>query len=462
VQEQIGFRYIRGHGLFNEDLAILTERRNFDGTTVREYNFTYLDMIMDGYLELNIRPFLELGFMPSAIASGDQTVFYWNGNVTPPKDYAEWNDLVQTTLRHLIARYGADEVTSWPVEVWNEPNLAGFWKDADRNEYFRLFKETITAVKAVDSRFRVGGPAICGVDDESWLRDFLDFCKAERLPLDFVTRHLYTIDVPEISGQYGYPKLRPLAEATDETKGSRKIIDEYDEFRGMEMHVTEFNTSYSPRTPIHDTNLNAAYTANLLSRLGDESASYSYWTFGDVFEEQGVPSSPFHGGFGLVANGMIPKPTFYAFQFFKELGKNECVHRSEDAVVVKTADGGYRGVVWNPCFGDGDPDEPHDLLMIFKLPVSGEVCIVTKSVGPVTCNPLKLWHDMGEPLSLSARQLKLLRESSAPRIISERTTAESNFEFAITSQKNTVIYFEVSPVPATTSGGYDYARAEKA
>ena len=46
---------------------------------VPEYNYTYLDRVMDSYLELGLRPFLELGFMPEKMASGKQTIFYWKG-----------------------------------------------------------------------------------------------------------------------------------------------------------------------------------------------------------------------------------------------------------------------------------------------------------------------------------------------------------------------------------------------
>ncbi|MDR0906722.1 MAG: xylan 1,4-beta-xylosidase [Oscillospiraceae bacterium] len=450
VQEQIGFRYIRGHGLFNEDLAICQRRP--DGTI--EYNFTYLDRITDGYLELNIRPFLELGFMPKVLASGEQEVFYWKGNVTPPRDYAEWNALVGATLRHLVARYGAEEVTNWPVEVWNEPNLGGFWENADRKEYFKLFKETIFAVKTVDERFRVGGPAICGVDDESWLRDFLDFCRDERLPLDFITRHLYTIEFPEQSGRYGYPKLRPLENATDETKGSRKIIDEYDEFRGMEMHVTEFNTSYSPITPLHDTNLNAAYLAFMLSKLGDESASYSYWTFGDVFEEQGVPFTPFHGGFGLVANGCIPKPAFYTFKFFKNLVGGECVLREDDCVVVRCGDV-YKAVMWNL---DGE-----DKGITLELPdgvSSREYSMTIETVDENSCNPLQIWHHMGEPASLSKRQLELLRQHAVPDVTAGLILKAR--AIGIELKPNAVKYVEFTPATLTPDWGFDYGRAQRA
>ena len=188
VQKDIGFKFIRGHGLFCDDVGIYQEFKDRDGLSkkfedfasykeyaeyvdknakrITEYNFTYLDRVVDAYLELNIRPFLELGFMPKKLASGEQTIFYWKGNTTPPKDYKKWTDLVQTTLRHLIARYGEEEVLTWPIEVWNEPNLPGFWKDADMEEYFKLYDKTARAIKKVNKAFKVGGPAICGGADK--------------------------------------------------------------------------------------------------------------------------------------------------------------------------------------------------------------------------------------------------------------------------------------------------------
>ena len=154
VQEEIGFRHIRGHGLFCDDMAIYQEYEE-GGVKKEEYNFTYLDRVMDSYLELGLRPFLELGFMPGKMARGTQTVFYWKGNTTPPKDYDAWCRMVQALLRHLMERYGKAEVVQWPVEVWNEPNLRGFWENADMEEYFKLFHRSFDAVKAVDAGFRV-------------------------------------------------------------------------------------------------------------------------------------------------------------------------------------------------------------------------------------------------------------------------------------------------------------------
>lgn len=455
VQEEIGFRHIRGHGLFSDDMAVYHEYKDESGETRAEYNFTYLDLVMDYYLKLGIRPFLELGFMPEQMASGDQTVFYWKGNVTPPKDYKTWCDMVQATLRHFIERYGTEEVIKWPIEVWNEPNLPGFWEHADMEEYFKLFQKTFDAVKEVDSKFRVGGPAICGVDDERWIRSFLEFCRRESIPLDFVTRHHYTTELPEQVGHYGYAKLSEPEYGFQNLHKTREIVDEFNEYKGCDIYITEFNTSYIPNCPIHDTNQNAAYIAHQLSNLGNDNQSYSYWTFGDVFEENGVPFTPFHGGFGLVANGCIPKPTFWTFQFYKEL-TGTCVHKSEEAVIVRQEDGSYRGVAFHSCLKRSGRVLKLDL----TLPVpEGEYVLLTKTVDEETCNPLKLWHDMGEPASLTNEQTKLLKESARPFVCSERLKSnEEGGRVSFQIKENGVIYFELKLVGKGSDRGYCYKR----
>ncbi|MBN2222465.1 MAG: xylan 1,4-beta-xylosidase, partial [Vallitaleaceae bacterium] len=386
VQEEIGFSYIRGHGLFCDDMAIYQSYEE-NGEIKVEYNFTYLDRVIDAYIGLGIKPFLELGFMPNQLASGEQTVFYWKGNVTPPRDYEKWAALIQATLQHCIKRYGREEVLNWPVEVWNEPNLPGFWKGADMEEYFRLYDASARAVKACDPKIRVGGPAICGVDDIRWLTLFLEHCAKNDSPLDFVTRHAYATEMPTREGRYDYQKLRSPKVFLDELKESRRIIDSFPKYSGMEMHITEFNTSYTPQNPIHDTNLNAAYIARLLSEMGDLCASYSYWTFGDVFEETGVAFTPFSGGFGLLANGAIPKPTYWTFAFFKALGSN-AVYRDEHCIITKDELGNLRGIAWNVV--DQMEDEKLSLGITFETS-SGDYVLLTREVSESCCNPLQNW-----------------------------------------------------------------------
>lgn len=464
VQEEIGFRHIRGHGLFCDDMAIYQEYEE-NGVKKVEYNFTYLDRVMDSYLSMNLRPFLELGFMPGKLASGTQTVFYWKGNTTPPKDYGAWCHMVQAMLRHLMERYGTEEVVKWPVEVWNEPNLWGFWEHADMEEYFKLFHYTIDAIKEVDHRFKVGGPAVCGGSDEKWIRAFMEYCQKQGIAVDFVTRHHYTIERPEEEGHYAYSVLMQPEDGFANLKTTRDIIDSFPEYRGLPIHITEFSTSYTPKGVIHDTNLNAALIAHQLSRLGDVNESYSYWTFGDVFEELGVPFTPFHGGFGLVAEGCIPKPTFWTFAFYKKLqvSQGKCVYKDDNIVILKQADDNYLGVAWNVFLPGGTPDLPlaaEARSMKVLLPAgSEEYTLLTQTVDEETCNPLKVWHDFGEPSHLTEAQRKLLREAARPGIRTDRLKAmDGELCVELCLEKNAVVYFEVNASRIACDRGYDYAR----
>lgn len=457
VQEDIHFSHIRGHGLFCDDMAIYHQYEE-DGVVKTEYNFTYVDMVFDDYLSMGLKPFVELGFMPEKLASGNQTIFYWKGNVTPPTDYNKWADLVTATVNHWIDRYGRDEVVTWPFEVWNEPNLPGFWKGADMKEYFKLYEVSSKALKSCDPRIRVGGPAICGVDDERWLRCFLDYCSMNKTPLDFVTRHAYATELPDKYGHYDYQKLRTPEAFMAELKESRRIIDSFPEYSGMEMHITEFNTSYTPRNPIHDTNLNAAYVARLLSEMGDVCASYSYWTFGDVFEEAGVAYTPFSGSFGLVTNGMIPKPTYWTFSFFNQLG-SDAIARNEHSILTKDSTNNIHGIAWNHV-----EEQDSELSLSFSIDLeNGEYMLVTKLVDEDTCNPLKSWINMGSPSNPSKEQIELLKECARPLIKTKRfAVTGKRMDFEILLSSNAVCYFEIQRIYPQTDRGFQSERIKGA
>lgn len=449
AQREVSFRYLRGHGLFNRDLSILCTYRDKDGSVRHEYNFTYLDRLYDMYVEQHIKPFIELGFMPDELASGGQTIFWWQGNVTPPHDHDEWARLVKAFILHIRQRYGDAEVATWPVEVWNEPNLAVFWKDADLDAYLKLYKITSLAVREAFPQMRVGGPAICGVSNhDDWMRAFLDFCQEQELPLDFVTRHIYCAGDPKQVERYMYHPMRDVGDVLAELNATRRIIDSYPRFRGLELHITEFNTSYNPFCPVHDTNQNAVLIAQMLASFGDTSASYSYWTFGDVFEESGVPAAQFHGGFGMIANGCVPKPTLWTFAFFKKL-TGDCVLRAPNMVVTRCGDS-YRGVCWN--LG-------RDAAQIgLSLPAADTRALITRVVDEEVCNPLKAWHDIGQPAYPTQAQMELLRQSAYPLTRTQTVQpTDGVMKLSLSLGANAVVYFELAGVDGQNDRGYDYS-----
>ncbi len=438
VQQKISFQYIRGHGLLSDDVGIYREVE-VAGEMRPFYNFTYIDRIIDSYLSLNIRPFIELGFMPSALASGDQTVFYWKGNVTPPKDYNKWRDLIVAVVSHFIQRYGIEEVRKWPFEVWNEPNLEVFWKGADKQEYFKLYEVTARAVKSVDSRLKVGGPAICGGSDE-WIVDFLNFCGERDVPVDFVSRHAYTSKAPhKVTFEHYYQELHPPEEMIEQFRSVRNLIRQ-SPFPHLPLHITEYNTSYSPINPIHDTPLNAAYIARILSEGGDYVDSFSYWTFSDVFEEMDVPKSLFHGGFGLVAFHLIPKPTFHVFTFFRALGE-ELLYRDSEMIITKRKDGAIVAILWNLVMGKEECERTIQL----DIPVPfSNIFIKRQIVNEQHGNVWRVWRQMGRPRFPSQKQIETLKQIAHPHILTEcKKGLNGIVQLPVVLTKNEVTLIEI-------------------
>ncbi|MDG6107857.1 xylan 1,4-beta-xylosidase [Dactylosporangium aurantiacum] len=415
LQREIGFRYVRQHGLFSDGMGV---HRPYDHGGARHvlHAFTYVDQVIDAYLELGIRPFVELGFTPPGLASGDQTVFWWRGNVTPPSSRTEWAALVRATVTHLVDRYGIDEVRRWPIEVWNEPDLDVFWQHADQDAYHELYEATALAVKDVDAGLQVGGPALSPGADDGWLPRFAEFVTARDVPVDFVSRHGYTSGTAQHVPFGVHQTLAPAATLLTQFGAPRRQLAGTP-LAGLPVHITEFNSSYRPDNPVHDTAFHAAYLAPVVAAGGDLVDSFSYWTFSDVFEENGIPVSLFHGGFGLLTHRQIRKPTFHLYAFLARMG-DEVLARGEDHLVTRDGDGRVTVLAWAPVDHTGlaAPVTGHRVRLSVPVgpPGTGTAYVARSSVSEEAGNVWAAWRDMGSPRSPRPRQLDALREAAEP------------------------------------------------
>ncbi|WP_235915284.1 GH39 family glycosyl hydrolase [Puerhibacterium puerhi] len=467
VQAEIGFRHVRGHGLLHDDVGV---HRPYDVTgpdgtrwSGTRHAFTYVDQVVDAYLDLGIKPFLELGFMPSGLASGEQTVFWWKGNVTPPADHREWAALVQGVLRHLVDRYGLEEVRTWPIEVWNEPNLVHFWAGADQQAYFRLYEATAHAVKEVDPELQVGGPAISpGADD--WWAPFADLVARRDLPADFVSFHAYSSG-PAQHVPFGvYQTLRRPQSLLDQFATPAKLLAGT-VLEGRPRHVTEFNTSYRPDNPVHDTAYNAAYLAPVLASGGDHVDSFSYWTFCDVFEEENVPTAFFHGGFGMLTHRQVKKPTYHLYAFMARMGA-DVLARGDDHLVTRDASGRVTVLAWQPVGGTDDPTEPERHQVRLSVPVGrhgvagqGTAYVHRSVVNDDEGNAFTAWQQMGRPLSPTSRQLDRLREAAeAVRSHAAVPLVAGRVDLDLTLARHEVTLVEIDPVVDETPPWLDDTR----
>jgi xylan 1,4-beta-xylosidase len=361
-----GFEYLRFHGLFHGDMFVYRETNG-----VVDPYFQYVDLLFDALLDAGIRPFVEFGFSPPELARETGTVFWWGANGSPPTDYDKWAQLVRASVTHWISRYGIEEVRRWYFEIWNEPNLDPFFRGT-KSEYFELYRVSVAAIKSVDVRLRVGGPAtsnfvpdarfdaetedlsqhavVLEADDLDaldwkpvWLTEFLDFCARESLPVDFVSCHPYPTDWALDSHSQGRKLTRGVDATPTDLRTLRRLVDA-SAYPNAEIHLTEWNSSSSPRDYTHDYPQAATFVvkANLES-LGLVD-SLAYWTFSDIFEENGAGQEPFHGGFGMISQHGIPKPTMHAYRMLNALG-DELVHQQPGAVVTRYSESGNLAVL---------------------------------------------------------------------------------------------------------------------
>jgi xylan 1,4-beta-xylosidase len=341
VKKECGFKYIRMHGLLTDDMGVYMEDRNGNP----QYNYQYIDVLYDFLLSIGMKPFVELGFMPGALASGKETIFWWRGNVTPPKDYNKWADLIRNLTLHFTERYGAEEVKTWYFEVWNEPNLSpGFWSST-QTEYFKLYQYSVQAIKGVNKDYKVGGPATAGA---AWVPEMIDFCARNSLPIDFISTHSYGVKQGYLDeyGNSGTILAKDSMAVSGDVLRSRSQIAG-SAMPGLELHYTEWSASYTPADPIHDSYHEAAYILEKIKQVGNAANSMSYWTFTDIFEEPGPRFTPFHGGFGLLNYQSINKPAFYAYAYMNKLGETELQNSDPASWACKSANGNIQVLFWD-------------------------------------------------------------------------------------------------------------------
>ncbi|HEX5185163.1 MAG TPA: beta-xylosidase [Allosphingosinicella sp.] len=336
--DELGFRFIRFHAVFHDVLGTVRETDGRIG-----YDWTGIDRLYDDLLARHIRPFVELGFTPQALATSQNNIFYWKGNTSHPRPEA-WRDLVAAFLRHIEGRYGPAEVRRWFFEVWNEPNLSGFWEGADQPAYFALYDLTARTVKAVDPKLRVGGPATAGA---AWIPEFLDHVAKSGAPIDFVTTHTYGVDggFLDEKGQSD-TKLSPSPDAI--VGDVRKVRGQIaaSPFPRLPLYFTEWSTSYTPRDPVHDSYVSAPYILTKLKGSQGLLQGMSYWTYSDLFWESGPPPTPFHGGFGLMNREGIRKPAWFAYKYLHAL-QGRSVTVADGETMAATDGRGAEALVWD-------------------------------------------------------------------------------------------------------------------
>jgi xylan 1,4-beta-xylosidase len=405
VKRATGFEFIRFHGIFLDEVGLYDEDK--EGNPI--YNFSYVDQIYDGLLKNHVRPFVELSFMPHKMTSDLKLVqaFWYQPNVGPPKDWNKWEKLVEVFAHHLVERYGIDEVSQWYFEVWNEPNL-DFWMGEPReSSYYELYDRSARAIKRVNPRLRVGGPTTA---QAAWVDRFLAHCKANNVPVDFASTHVYGNDKAE--DVFGTHEVIPRDQMV--CRSVKKVHEQIlaSPYPNMPLIWSEFNAAYDNQSSVTDSAYMGPWMADTIRQCDGLTAMMSYWTFSDVFEEQGVVKKPFYGGFGLLAENGIPKPAFNAFTLLHRLGDVRLDADSSSVVATRTKNGGVVLAVWGKIIAPEQKPVGSDVVQLEFKGLTGKHSAQVTIVDDEHGSPLPAYEKMGSPQFLSQAQITQLRAAA--------------------------------------------------
>ena len=323
-QKNIGFTYIKFHGILSDDMMVVS--RSADQKL--HFHYTLVDMALDFLMSIGLKPMIQFSFMPRELASDRRKqVFFSAVNTSPPRSMDEWSLLIVDFTRHLLDRYGEDEVCTWLFTVWNEPvtptTMFGFDNDAD---FYNLYKSTYDSVKQVHSGLCFGSPSLLYMENlgnDKWIRNFLSWAGKTQCFPEFINVHYYSDILPDSSHSMGLAPASTFPRRTDDFSlwiGSiRKILSQCGA-PNLPVYLTEWNFTLSHRNLINDTCFKSCYIMKNLLRNYDRLDSFGYWSLTDLLEENALPDTLFHGGLGMYTMNGLRKNVFYAYYFANMLG----------------------------------------------------------------------------------------------------------------------------------------------
>jgi xylan 1,4-beta-xylosidase len=477
AQKEIGFQYVRFHGIFSDDMKILSR----DSFGRLSFNWDKVDRLMDSLMELGLKPFLELGFMPSLLASGSETLYEWKANVTRPEEIDQWKTFIRAFMIHLTERYTLEEVETWYFEIWNQPELEGIYWIGSFNEFLDFFEATYQEIKTVSSRLRVGSPSITHQELRygTYLEKFLKAAKNRGIHLDFISLHLY-------QENYSVMDLMKLLEKADiEKAGFASVLDlakyikspyHTEDFvrtnlqvvrvllrslnlEHLPVFVTEWNVSMHYGNRFSDTAFKGAFVLDKLVETMGLSDAMGYWTLSDIFEEFGIPDSQFHGGFGMMTKTGLRKPEYYAYQFLSQTGE-EVIHKDQQSLITRKGDN-VQMILWNHSYFSQEfqqareyavtdenlygifEDKETQCFQIEIRNITGRYREIQRAVNRESGSSFDEWMRMGRPENMSEEEEEYLKSRSQPQIRVKDHLAEGKISCSCRVPVHGMVFIEL-------------------
>jgi beta-xylosidase/AraC-like DNA-binding protein len=448
LQKDIGFEYIKFHGLLDDDMMVYHE--NAEGKEA--YNFSYIDTAFDFLTEIQLKPFLQLCFMPGKLAQNtDRVTFMGNSVISLPKSIEKWRRLIVSLFKHLIERYGKVAVLEWPVYVWNLPENPRFiFGIADKQAFFNFYCETYRAVKSVCPDIKIGTPSLLceAAGNSKWFDAFMKHCREQNTVPEFLCVNAFAVEPADksnvLSGMAGLVKSSDPDFVGKQLFNMRKAL-KAKQYRFNKIYVIEWNLSLVREDVyelLNDMAFKAVYIVKTLLDNHDAVNCMCHWTFSDSLREVWSSGQVFHGGSGLFTYNGIKKSAYYAFVLLAAL-RPQVLNRGEGFIVTKRdEDGSFAVLLYNyqhfsPLYASGEMFDmtstnrytPFDYskskryeLTICQL-LSGAYTQTETILNRHYGSAFDKWLEYSQEQSMTAEDVRYIKAASIPRKQKKTVTA---------------------------------------
>lgn len=463
IHDELGIERVRFHGIFDDSMQAYMGLDDFmplpGSKKFRNYCFHQIGIAYDNVLAAGMKPWVELSFMPSRLAKSNKKVTVnADGRCSMPKKDGEWKKFIQAFVHFLIHRYGKEEIETWNFEVWNEPNMSTFF-NGTQEDYFHLYEITATAIKEVDPKIPVGGPATA---TGCWIGEFIEFCEKNRIPCDFISTHNYPGDgigevflgkimfdaivggakrLHQIGGGRTLDGCQAVmqdkSEQEEMPKGQMREMAKqiYEVVKGKyPIYFTEWNCNAILMSASNDTKKVSCFQAKSISEMEEYVTGSSIWAFSDIFDEFMMIPDEFSGGFGLLTINGIPKPQFHALKLMSRAGERKYkLPYTNDEVEITVYESDTQKQIFVYRQRMKNVDEPAMTYQI-HMEIPREVKAVSLyRIDDVHCNPKRIWEGMGKPTELNADEIQMIKDRSA--LVEEKVEVKySNQELLLQDQ----------------------------
>jgi beta-xylosidase/AraC-like DNA-binding protein len=341
LQNEAPFRYGRFQGLFGKSALLTAGPKG-------EYNFVQIDRIVNFLYGVNLIPFVELAFKPDMVTGKHGEPVFNNREEVQNMPLDEYEKLIEKFLKHMINRYGIQEVNRWRFEMMVPHVEWVIYTENDLDVYIKQFVKIRKIIKDIAPSAMVGGPGfnlarpenldiigkiLYGLGEQRCLPDFFSFYAFSFSPL------------PAIGKDTEGPLLWEKHENVKRVIWAKEFIQSFDPSI-KKFFVTEWNFDFSSRNRFNDSLMKAPFVLqNSIDAIGTMDV-LCYWLASDISVEYSDSSAILFGGPGLLSRNGIRKPCFFAYHFLSMLGP-VLLAKGEGYIVTSRPENNYAAILFN-------------------------------------------------------------------------------------------------------------------